>query len=91
MINLTLALGAALFIMATQQFPVMDVLFESFSAIGTAGMTTGITRDLNSWSRLVIVFLMYCGRVGSLSFALSFTQRKKVARIQQPVGQITIG
>ena len=49
MINLTLALGAALFIMATQQFPVMDVLFESFSAIGTAGMTTGITRDLNSW------------------------------------------
>ena len=91
MINLTLALGTALFIMATQQFPVMDVLFESFSAIGTAGMTTGITRDLNSWSRLVIVFLMYCGRVGSLSFALSFTQRKKVARIQQPVGQITIG
>ena len=91
MINLKLALGAALFIMATQQFPVMDVLFESFSAIGTAGMTTGITRDLNSWSRLVIVFLMYCGRVGSLSFALSFTQRKKVARIQQPVGQITIG
>lgn len=91
MVNLTLALGASLFIMATQQFPVMDVLFESFSAIGTAGMTTGITRDLNSWSRLVIVFLMYCGRVGSLSFALSFTQHKKVARIQQPIGRITIG
>ena len=91
MVNLTLALGASLFIMATQQFPVMDVLFESFSASGTVGMTTGITRDLNSWSRLVIAFLMYCGRVGSLSFALSFTQHKKVARIQQPVGRITIG
>ena len=91
MINLTLALGAALFIMATQQFPVMDVLFESFSAIGTAGMTTGITRDLNSWSRLVIVFLMYCGRVGSLSFALSFTERKKVAPVQLPVEKIMIG
>lgn len=91
MVNLTLALGASLFIMATQQFPVMDVLFESFSAIGTAGMTTGITRDLNSWSQLVIIFLMYCGRVGSLSFALSFTQHKKVARVQQPVGRITIG
>ncbi len=91
MVNLTLALGASLFIMATQQFPVMDVLFESFSASGTVGMTTGITRDLNSWSRLVIAFLMYCGRVGSLSFALSFTQHKKVARVQQPVGRITIG
>ena len=42
MVNLTLALGASLFIMATQQFPVMDVLFESFSASGTVGMTTGI-------------------------------------------------
>ena len=68
-----------------------DVLFETFSAIGTAGMTTGITRGLNGASRLAVAFLMYCGRVGSLSFALSFTQHKKVARVQQPVGRITIG
>lgn len=91
MVNLTLALGASLFIMATQNFPVMDVLFETFSAGGTVGMTTGITRGLSAGSRLAIIFLMYCGRVGSLSFALSFTQHKKVARVKQPVGRITIG
>lgn len=91
MVNLTLALTVSLFIMATQSYPVMDVLFEAFSAIGTAGMTTGITRGLNGASRLAVAFLMYCGRVGSLSFALSFTQHKKVARVQQPVGRITIG
>ena len=91
MINLTLALTVALFIMATQKFPVMDVLFEAFSAIGTAGMSTGITRGLSGISRLAVAFLMYCGRVGSLSFALSFTQKKKVARVKQPVGRITIG
>ncbi len=91
MINLTLALTVALFIMATQKFPVMDVLFEAFSAIGTAGMSTGITRGLSGTSRLAVAFLMYCGRVGSLSFALSFTQKKKVARVKQPVGRITIG
>lgn len=91
MVNLTLALSATLFIMASQSIPVMDVLFETFSAIGTAGMTTGITRDLSSGARLAITFLMYCGRVGSLSFALSFTQHKKVARVRQPVGRITIG
>ncbi len=91
MINLTLAMTVSMFIMATQKYPVMDVLFETFSAIGTAGMTTGITRGLNAASRLAVVFLMYCGRVGSLSFALSFTQRKKVARVQQPVGRISIG
>jgi len=91
MINLTLAVGAAIFIMATQKMPIMDVMFETFSAIGTAGMTTGITRDLTPLSRLLVAFLMYCGRVGSLSFALSFTQNRKMAKVQQPVGRITIG
>lgn len=90
-INLTLALGASLYIMASQHLALSDVIFETFSAIGTVGMTTGITRALNPMSRLVIVFLMYCGRVGSLSFALSFTQHKRVAHVQQPVGRITIG
>lgn len=91
MINLTLALGASIFIMATQKLAMSDVLFEAFSAIGTVGMTTGITRELNSISRLLIAFLMYCGRVGSLSFALSFTQHKHVAPVQQPMERITIG
>lgn len=90
-INLTLAVGVSLFIMATQQMVMSDVLFEAFSAIGTVGMTTGITRDLSPMSRLMIIFLMYCGRVGSLSFALSFTQHKRVAHVQQPVERITIG
>lgn len=90
-INLTLALTAAVFIMATQHMDLMDVLFETASAIGTAGMTTGITRSLNPLSRLAIIFLMYCGRVGSLSFALSFTQHKRVANVQQPMERIIIG
>lgn len=90
-INLTLALGAAVYIMASQQLPMSDVLFETFSAIGTVGMTTGITRALNPMSRLMIIFLMYCGRVGSLSFALSFTQHKRVVHVQQPLERITIG
>lgn len=91
MINLTLALGGSLFLMATQNLEMTDVFFETFSAIGTVGMTTGITRILSPASRLVIIFLMYCGRVGSLSFALSFTQNKRVARVKQPMERITIG
>lgn len=91
MINLTLALAASLFIMASQQLAMPDVFFETFSAIGTAGMTTGITRELSPMSRVVVLFLMYCGRVGSLSFALSLTQNKRVAPVQQPTEKITIG
>ena len=69
----------------------MDAMFEAFSAIGTVGITVGITRDLGLVSRLLIIFLMYCGRVGSLSFALSFSQRKRPAPVRQPVEKIAVG
>ena len=89
--NLFLATAAVLIISAVQVLPVADVLLEVFSAIGTVGMSTGITRELLMPSRIVIIVLMYCGRIGSLSFALSFTQKKKTAPVQQPVEQINIG
>ena len=68
-----------------------QVLFEVFSAIGTAGMSTGVTRELGTAARIAIIFLMYCGRVGSLSFALSLFKTNKTAKITYPVERITIG
>lgn len=91
MTNLSLVLAACLIICTVQEIPVTDVMFEAFSAMGTVGMSTGITRELNLVSRFVIIFLMYCGRIGSLTFALTFAQRKKVAPVQYPVEKITIG
>ena len=91
-INLSLAMVAGVIIMISQpllQFE--DVLFEVFSAIGTVGMTTGITRDLNILSRLIIIVLMYCGRLGSLSFALVFAQKNKSTSVRQPQEKIIIG
>lgn len=91
-INLSLAMVAGVIIMISQpllQFE--DVLFEVFSAIGTVGMTTGITRDLNILSRLIIIVLMYCGRLGSLSFALVFAQKNKSNSVRQPQEKIIIG
>lgn len=90
-INLLLALGASLVIMAIQPLGFSDILFETFSAIGTVGMTTGVTRALHPVSRCVIILLMYCGRIGSLSFALAFVQSKRKPHVQQPVEAINIG
>ena len=64
--NLTLALTGALVLCAVQVLPLRDALFETFSAIGTVGMTTGVTRSLTPLSQAVVIFLMYCGRVGSI-------------------------
>ena len=90
-INLLLAVTASLSIMAIQPLGFSDILFETFSAIGTVGMTTGITRALHPISRCIIILLMYCGRIGSLSFALAFVQSKRKPHVQQPAEAINIG
>lgn len=91
-INATLSFAAMLIITAIQrEFTLTGVSFEVLSAIGTVGLTTGITTMLNSASRLIITLLMYCGRVGSMTFALLFTESKTTFPIRKPVGKINIG
>ena len=89
--NLVLALAAAILLCAVQPLPLTDVLFETFSAIGTVGMTTGITRALAPVSQFAIAFLMYCGRVGSLSFAMALSTGHAKPAVMDPVEKITIG
>ncbi len=91
-INASLSFVATVIIMTLQ--PLLnfeDVLFEVLSAIGTAGMTVGITRELNIISRVIIIVLMYCGRLGSLSFALVFAQKKSALAVRQPQEKIIVG
>ena len=90
-INLFLAMGAGLMICAVQRLDFLDILFEVISAIGTVGMTTGITRSLNMVSRVILILLMYCGRVGSMTFAMSFIEKRKNAPVKLPVEKITVG
>lgn len=89
--NLFLATTAALILCALQNFNGLDTLLEVISAISTVGMTAGLTTQLNMISRMVVILLMYLGRVGSLSFAMSFTDKKKIAHIMQPAEKINIG
>lgn len=89
-INMLLLLFGATALCAAQGFDLTDALFETASAIGTVGMSTGITRDLNLFSKAVIIFLMYCGRVGSISFAVSLFERRKPP-VSYPEESITVG
>lgn len=90
-LNLTLAVTAGITLCALQNFNAADALLEVFSAIGTVGMTAGLTTQLNTASKLIVILLMYLGRVGSLSFAMSFTDKKKIAHVMQPAEKINIG
>ena len=68
-----------------------DALFEVLSAIGTVGLTTGITRSLSEGALIILILLMYAGRVGSLSVAMAFSERKHGSCLKNPVGEIIVG
>lgn len=89
--NLMLAVCGALLIFMVQDLSLTEVMFETFSAIGTVGMSTGVTRALLPISRVVIIVLMYCGRVGSVSFAIALLENRSTPPITYPEESITIG
>lgn len=87
-----LALSASLIISGLQpELNLTDILFETFSAIGTVGMTTGITRVLCPASVYIIALLMFMGRVGSVSFATALLEKKAKPHVQYPEGNIMVG
>ncbi len=90
-INLGLALSASLTIIGMQGFNLADTFFEIFSAVSTVGMSAGLTRQLNTISKIIVILIMYLGRIGSLSFALSFTDRKDTSFIAPPHEDINVG
>lgn len=89
--NVALIIIAAIFITALQPLPLPDVLIETFSAMGTVGMSTGITRLLHPIGKCLIAGLMFCGRVGSVTLASAFLQKRAHAKISYPVEDISLG
>lgn len=86
----TLALLSSLLLMLLQPLPMQDVFFEVFSAVGTVGLSTGITRGLVPLSKLLLIVLMYMGRMGSITVVMAVAEKKN-ARIMKPVEKIVIG
>lgn len=67
------------------------LLFESISAIGTVGLTLGVTPSLGAISKTAIICLMYLGRLGSLSVAIAIIRRLVIPRMSYPEEKISIG
>jgi trk system potassium uptake protein TrkH len=82
---------AAVMILCTQGNSFRDSVFECLSAIGTVGLTVGITPSLLPLSKIAIILLMYMGRIGSLAVFTAFTRQRIIGRIREPIGGIIIG
>ena len=88
---LALSLTGGIIISSMEKLPILTCLFETASAIGTVGLTLGITPQLGMVSRMILILLMFMGRVGGLTlvFAALSNKQRNVSRL--PKERITVG
>lgn len=91
LIYLSMIIAAILAICAIDPFSLDEVIFEATSAIATVGLTLGITPFLSVASKIIIILLMYAGRIGGLTFMLLFSERRSEPPLDRPSGKILIG
>lgn len=72
--------------------PALDVMYETFSATATVGLSRNLTGTLNFLGKLIIIVTMYLGRVGPISLVIAFnTKKKKHNIIKNPIEEISVG
>ncbi|MDD6313072.1 MAG: potassium transporter TrkG [Firmicutes bacterium] len=82
---------STLIICAIDNFSLKEVLFESFSAVGTVGLSLGITPYLSFASKIVIMLLMFGGRIGAVTLLLIFARKKSAVLLARPTEKISLG
>lgn len=90
MLYIMLFFAGGIAISINDGLPLQKCLFETASAIGTVGLSTGITTSLSAFSRVVIILLMYIGRVGGLTLIFA-AARSSVVNSKLPLEKITVG
>lgn len=75
----------------TEKAALMPIIFEVCSAVGTVGLTLGLTTSLSVPGQLIIAAAMFLGRVGPLTLAFALAYKKKPANYRFPAGKVMIG
>ena len=91
MTYLLMTTTVAILISAMEGLPLLTCLFESVSAMATVGLTLGITPSLGMVSKLLLAFLMLCGRVGSITMLLAFSNDKRASSSRLPLEKVQVG
>lgn len=83
--------GATFILTLTETHALIKVIFEAVSAFGTVGLSAGITGELSQAGRLVIIVLMFIGRVGPLTLLAAAGRPNRALKIQYPSAELSIG
>jgi Trk-type K+ transport system membrane component len=85
---LTLGLGVLLIAINDSDKGMLRISFEVFSAFSTVGLTLGLTGDLSITSKIVLIFIMFIGRVGALTILVAFIHQAKQLYYRYPSEEI---
>lgn len=91
MTYLLLTSASSVLIAAVEGVPLLTAMFESVSAMATVGLSFGLTPEVSMFSKLLLTFLMLCGRVGSITMLLAFSSEKRVTTSRLPLEKIQVG
>ncbi len=91
MLYLSLFLTSGIAISLIEDLPLIDCMFETASAVATVGLTTGITPQLGIASKIILMLLMFFGRVGGLTFVYAAYMNPKKNFSKLPLDKISVG
>ena len=94
MISFFIIINGLLILTLTENKPFIDLVFETFSAFGTVGVSANVTPTLTNLGKIIVILLMYIGRIGPLTMVLIFIKQytnKEGKGIIYPSGEILIG
>lgn len=87
-----IAFTSTILLSAVSGAPALDVMYETFSATATVGLSRNLTAGLNLIGKIIIIVTMYLGRVGPISMVIAFhTKKQKQNIIKNPTEEISVG
>jgi trk system potassium uptake protein len=93
-LSFTVVLTGFMLLLVTEQADFLTTMFETFSAVGTVGLSMGLTPSLTNAGKIVIIFLMFIGRIGPVALAYSLKTnrvRRRANKIDYPSGHVIVG
>lgn len=91
MLDVMLAVFAAMAVSRIEGVGYLKALFETASAVATVGLSMGITPNLTIASKIILIVIMYIGRVGGLTLVFAAITRRSTVNKQYPADNIAVG
>ena len=88
---LLFAAAGCMVLAAGEPFSLTEILLEVVSAVATVGLSTGITASLTAVSQVTLILLMFAGRLGVMTLAIAFGERRNPPPLRRPTDRILIG